>query len=151
MRRFRVYRPEPPAAYLAAGAANPPDQPQFEGVEFSDGTVCVRWLTEYRSHSIWANFVDLHNIHGHPEYGTRIEWLDGEPESVPRPERESGPHGGDGQEDGFDSRAAAGTGPGHPDQASEKTCSGSATGSDVTPGHDAAEAAVPSGKRLRWA
>lgn len=76
MKRFTVYRSEPPATYLKDGHANPVDQPQFEGVVFSDGTVCVRWLTTYRSHSIWGSLQDLLAVHGHPEYGTRVEWLD---------------------------------------------------------------------------
>jgi len=79
MRRFACWRPDPPAEYREKGTANPPHQPQFEGVVFSDGTVCVRWLTAYRSHSVWASWDDLLAVHGHPEYGTRIEWLDGEP------------------------------------------------------------------------
>lgn len=77
MRRFRCYRPNPPADYYESGTANPPDQVQFEGVVFSDGTVCVRWLTEFRSHSLWASWDDLEKVHGHPEYGTVIEWADG--------------------------------------------------------------------------
>lgn len=76
IRRFVCYRRNPPEGYVEAGAANAPHQPQFEGVVFSDGTVCIRWLTQYQSHSIWASFQDLLAIHGHPEYGTRIEWLD---------------------------------------------------------------------------
>ena len=76
MRRFRVYRPDPPAEYREQGVANAPDEVQFEGVVFSDGTVCVRWLTEFRSHSVWASMADLERVHGHPEYGTKVEWLD---------------------------------------------------------------------------
>ena len=76
MRRFECYRPQPPEEYYAQGAANVPDEVQFEGVEFSDGTVVVRWLTEFRSHSVWASFTDLDKIHGHPEYGTIIKWVD---------------------------------------------------------------------------
>jgi hypothetical protein len=76
MRRFRVYRPNPPEGYRESGTANPPEEVQFEGVVFSDGTVCVRWLTAYRSHSIWQSWDCLKAVHGHPEYGTRIEWLD---------------------------------------------------------------------------
>jgi hypothetical protein len=76
MRRFRCYRPSPPPEYYEQGTANPPDEVQFEGVVFSDGTACVRWLTEFRSHSIWASWDDLEKVHGHPEYGTVIEWLD---------------------------------------------------------------------------
>jgi hypothetical protein len=79
MRRFRCYRPHPPEGYRESGAANPPDEVQFEGVVFSDGTVAIRWLTEFRSHSIWASWADVEKIHGHPEYGTVIEWLDPEP------------------------------------------------------------------------
>lgn len=75
-RRFICYRPSPPPEYYEQGAANPPDEPQFEGVVFGDGTVCQHWLTIGRSHVIWQSFDDLMTIHGHPEYGTRIEWLD---------------------------------------------------------------------------
>jgi hypothetical protein len=77
MRRFRCYRPNPPSGYREQGAANAPDEVQFEGVVFSDGTCAVRWLTEFRSHSVWSSWEDLERIHGHPEYGTVIEWLDG--------------------------------------------------------------------------
>jgi hypothetical protein len=77
MRRFRCYRPHPPTEYYEQGAANAPDEVQFEGVVFSDGTCAVRWLTQFRSHSIWSSWEDLERIHGHPEYGTVIEWLDG--------------------------------------------------------------------------
>lgn len=78
MRRFRCYRKTPPTAYYENGTANSPEEVQFEGCVFSDDTVCVRWLTHYASHSIWTNFDDLYAVHGHPEYGTVIEWLDAE-------------------------------------------------------------------------
>jgi hypothetical protein len=77
MRRFVCYQPDPPAEDPESGAAVPPDQPQFEGVVFDDGTVCQHWLTAGRSHVIWASFADLEKIYGHPEYGTVITWLDG--------------------------------------------------------------------------
>ncbi len=76
MRRFLCYRPYPPEHYRAEGCANAPDQVQYEGVVFSDGTVAVRWLTEHRSTSLWDSFDELMAVHGHPEYGTRIDWLD---------------------------------------------------------------------------
>lgn len=82
MRRFQGYRPNPPAEYLAAGVANPPDDVQYEGVVFTDGTVVCRWQTEFRSHSVWTSWDDFYRVHGHPEYGTRIEWLDSEPPSL---------------------------------------------------------------------
>jgi hypothetical protein len=76
MKRFTVYRRTPPDSYYESGTANPPDEPQFEGVVFTDGSVCVRWLTEYRSHSLWASLGDLEKVHGHPEYGSVWDWLD---------------------------------------------------------------------------
>jgi hypothetical protein len=75
MKLFIGYRPSPPQTYYEQGAANPPDEPQYEGVVFDDGTVAVRWLTQYRSHSIWPDYQTFYEIHGHPEYGTIIEWL----------------------------------------------------------------------------
>ena len=81
MRRFKVYRPNPPEHYREGGFANAPDEVQFEGVEFSDGTVAVRWMTERRSTSLWASLEDLMAVHGHPEYGTLVNWLDEPSES----------------------------------------------------------------------
>jgi hypothetical protein len=78
MRRFIGYRPNPPEDYEPRGHANSPDAPQYEGVVFDDGTVAVRWLTTFRSHSVWATWDDFYKIHGHPEYGTVIKWLDQE-------------------------------------------------------------------------
>lgn len=79
MKRFVCFRTNPPPAYRQQGTANPPDEPQFEGVVFSDGTCAVRWLTAYRSHSTWSSLADLLAVHGHPEYHTRIDWPDGDP------------------------------------------------------------------------
>jgi len=72
---FKGYRPNPPKEYYEQGAANAPDEPQYEGIVFSDGTVAVRWLTKFRSHSIWSDWDSFYEIHGHPEYGTRIDWI----------------------------------------------------------------------------
>ena len=55
---------------------NPDSDPQFEGVIWSDGTVTLRWLTACRSTAVWDSIADCLNIHGHPEYGTEIEWHD---------------------------------------------------------------------------
>jgi hypothetical protein len=78
IRRFTAYRVSPPPEYYDQGVANPPDQPQFEGVEFTDGIVVVRWLTEHRSVSVWTSMTEMLAVHGHPEYGSRIEWADAE-------------------------------------------------------------------------
>ena len=56
--------------------ANAPDEVQFEGVVFSDGSCAVRWCTQFRSTSVWSSWSDLEKVHGHPEYGTVIEWMD---------------------------------------------------------------------------
>jgi hypothetical protein len=76
MKRFIGYRPNPPEDYISRGVAVGPDEPQYEGVLFSDGTVVCRWLTQYRSHSVWTSWDDFYQVHGHPEYGTVIKWLD---------------------------------------------------------------------------
>lgn len=36
-----------------------------EGVQFSDGTCAVRWLTEHRSSTVYASITDVVAIHGH--------------------------------------------------------------------------------------
>jgi hypothetical protein len=59
-----------------AEQANADDQPQYEGVIWSDGTVTLRWLTAMSSTSVWAKLSDMLAIHGHPEYGTEIIWHD---------------------------------------------------------------------------
>ena len=85
MKRFTVFRPDinhddprfPGRAY------NPNDAPQYEGVIFHDGSVAIRWMTEHRSTSVWSNLNDMLMIHGHPEYGTVIEWHDSDPDGFP--------------------------------------------------------------------
>lgn len=82
MRMFTVYRTEARDLkddiekhnYLEG------DQPQFEGVQFSDGKVVQRWLTPARSMVMWDSWEDLCRVHiyAHPDYGTRVEWYDGE-------------------------------------------------------------------------
>jgi hypothetical protein len=74
--RFRGYRPAPPQEYVEKKITHGGEAPDYEGVIFSDGTVVCRWLTQYRSHSVWTSWNDFYHVHGHPEYGTRIEWLD---------------------------------------------------------------------------
>ena len=79
IKRFTVYRRKADSLTTHNGdQKNAASDPQFEGVIFSDGTVCVRWLTARKSHSVWASLDDLLAIHGHPEYGTEIHWHDGD-------------------------------------------------------------------------
>ena len=74
MRTFTMFRPNVPDATHNADQKNAPDQPQFQGVVFDDGTVAVRWMTAKRSTSVWASMEDMLAIHGHPEYGSVLRW-----------------------------------------------------------------------------
>lgn len=58
----------------------PPDQPQYEGVVFSDGTTVLRWCTPLKSTSVWASLEIALGVHGHPEerYGSELVWHDEE-------------------------------------------------------------------------
>lgn len=77
IRRFIVWRPDPPEEYKRDGLTNAGEGPDIEGVEFSDKTVVIRWMVQDRqSHAVWADFATFEAVHGHPEYGTRIEWID---------------------------------------------------------------------------
>lgn len=57
---------------------NADNEPQFEGVIWTDKSVTLRWLTACASTSVWKSIADCLDIHGHPEYGTEIIWHDGE-------------------------------------------------------------------------
>lgn len=74
MRTFTMFRPNVPDATHNADQKNAPDQPQFQGVVFDDGTVAVRWMTAKRSTSVWTSMEDMLAIHGHPEYGSVLRW-----------------------------------------------------------------------------
>lgn len=79
MRTFTGLRPSPPAEYAEKGITNIGMTPDYEGVIFGDGTVVLRWTTAFKSHSVWASYKDFYQVHGHPEYGTVIEFHDGQP------------------------------------------------------------------------
>lgn len=73
----------PPQEYVDKGMTNAGESKDYEGIVFSDGTVVIRWCTAYRSHSVWATYDDFFQVHGHPEYGTEIVWLDPERDVSP--------------------------------------------------------------------
>lgn len=85
MRNFQVYRPNQPEGREAQGLGNAPDEVAFEGTIFSDGTVAVRWLTQYGSTAHFNSLEDLLAVHGHPDYNSVItyspEW-ESEPPQV---------------------------------------------------------------------
>jgi hypothetical protein len=64
---LRRLRPQPPAEYLEKSTANPPDEPQYEGVVSTDGTVALRWRTAYRSTSLWASYNDFYRTASRPD------------------------------------------------------------------------------------
>lgn len=63
---------------------NESDVPQFEMCVFSDGRVAQRWLVGDGSSVWWDKLENLYKIHiySHPDYGTRVEWSDGEVEEL---------------------------------------------------------------------
>jgi len=63
---------------------NEPDVPQFEMCVFSDGRVAQRWLVGEGSSVWWDKLENLYKIHiySHPDYGTRVEWSNGEVEEL---------------------------------------------------------------------
>src|SRR3990167_6837765 len=73
---FTMYRHNTPTETHDTNQVNPPDQPQFEGIVFSDGRVAIRWLTAKRSVSVWDSMEYMLAIHGHPEYGSVLVWHD---------------------------------------------------------------------------
>lgn len=77
MRTFKVYRKGDISATHTDKTANAPEDVQFEGVEFGDGTVVIRWCTAFRSTSVFNSMDDLLGVHGHPEYNTVIVFSDG--------------------------------------------------------------------------
>lgn len=80
MKTFTVYRRGDLSETHNSDQVNPPDEPQFEGVVFGDGTCVIRWMTAGRSTSVWSSFEEMWKIHGHDDpnskHGTEIVWAD---------------------------------------------------------------------------
>ncbi len=76
MNRFTAYRTLDISSTHNESQVNPPDEPQYEGVVFDNGKCVLNWLTAVSSISVWDSFHAAMEIHGHPEYGTRIEFHD---------------------------------------------------------------------------
>lgn len=87
LRTAVVYRTHAKALNANSGQPNygEPDEVQFEICEFTDGRVSQRWRSGACSCCVWWDSLkDLYTIHiyAHPEYGTRIEWSDGNVEEL---------------------------------------------------------------------
>ncbi|MGP4093013.1 hypothetical protein [Nonomuraea sp. KM90] len=67
-RRFHLFRLEDETGVSGTGVI-------VEGVEFSDGSVALRWLSERTSTAIYGSIGDVEAIHGHGGK-TRVQWID---------------------------------------------------------------------------
>ena len=68
MNRFKLVRDIDETGISGTGAV-------AEGVMFSDGTACLRWLTRHASTAVYPDIPTLMEIHGHGGK-TRCEWVD---------------------------------------------------------------------------
>lgn len=70
MRRFRLHRELDLSGVSGIGDV-------AEGVEFSDGTVAVRWKGMWPSTTVWPSIASVIAVHGH-DGTTQVQWLDEE-------------------------------------------------------------------------
>lgn len=68
MRRFCLKRIEDESGVSGSGYV-------AEGVEFSDGSCALNWLTHTACHGVYKNIKQLEAVHGHGGK-TVVEWLD---------------------------------------------------------------------------
>jgi hypothetical protein len=71
MRRFKVKRIEDESGVSGIGFV-------AEGVEFDDGTVAMRWLSNKASITFFLNIKHLKDLHGHGGK-TKLVWIDPDP------------------------------------------------------------------------
>jgi len=71
IRRFRLRRNEDESGVSGVGYV-------AEGVQFTDGTCVLHWLTTTTCTAIYHSTVEMIHIHGH-EGKTEIEWIDQDP------------------------------------------------------------------------
>ncbi len=68
MRRFKLQRLDDVTGISGTGIV-------AEGVKFSDGTIAIRWKSEYPSTVVWQSIEDAIKVHGH-DGKTEIIWID---------------------------------------------------------------------------
>lgn len=68
MRLFQLHRDIDASGVSGTGIVT-------EGVQFTDGSVAMRWMSEHTSTAIYASISDVQAVHGHGG-ATRIVWLD---------------------------------------------------------------------------
>jgi len=74
MRLFELHRDHDVSGVSGVGVV-------AEGVQFSDGTCVVRWVSPRGSTVVWHSLEDVVAIHGHGG-ATRVVWLDAD---LPQP------------------------------------------------------------------
>lgn len=75
-RRFALVRQSDPSGVSGVGTV-------AYGVQFDDGHVAVRWVSDSPSTSLWNGVADLLAVHGH-HGATIIDWIDAEPNIHPQ-------------------------------------------------------------------
>jgi hypothetical protein len=68
VRRFVLVRHVDPSGVSGTGVI-------AEGVEFTDGTIALRWRSDTPSTGVYANAAAVEHIHGH-RGATDIAWID---------------------------------------------------------------------------
>lgn len=71
MRRFKVKRLEDESGVSGTGTV-------AEGVEFDDGTVAMKWLSNKATVTFFSNIKHLKDLHGHSGK-TKVVWIDPDP------------------------------------------------------------------------
>jgi hypothetical protein len=72
-RRFVLIRHDDPSGVSGTGVV-------ADGIEFADGSVAMRWISDTPSTAIYAAIADVQRIHGHGGT-TEIAWIDSEGEN----------------------------------------------------------------------
>lgn len=73
MRRFHFVRSEDVSGVSGTGVV-------AEGIEFTDGSVAVRWLSHTSALTFFSNVKNFVTVHGHSGLG-RVQWIDPDPEA----------------------------------------------------------------------
>jgi hypothetical protein len=85
MRRFCGAHPRRPREDTEAGSISTEFVFDFEGIEFSDDTVLIKWYKPSPSQPAaepFPNFESFQEEHGHSQHGIVTYWVDPEPDSV---------------------------------------------------------------------
>lgn len=68
MRRFKLLRHHDVSGVSGTGIV-------AEGIQFTDGTVVIRWYGVHPSTVVWPSIDDAMAVHGH-QGSTEIQWTD---------------------------------------------------------------------------